>query len=137
MYVVLRIAFRLALSKNFYYAASQPQQVPRMISGFPVIPASIRLTWSMPDVLNTAIEAPITGYQITFFIEGRTPARAIEEEPIIVQVGLQTSHVQTNLRPNTNYTIGIAAVNLIGVGTQSTNFQIISGEASMFVYRLR
>ena len=108
-----------------------------MISGSPVIPASIRLTWSMPDVFNTAIEAPITGYQITFFIEGRTPARAIEEEPIIVQVGLQTSHDQTNLRPNTNYTIDIAAVNLIGIGPRSTNFQIISGEASMFVCRLR
>ena len=103
-----------------------------MISGSPFIPASIRLTWSMPDVLFPAREAPITGYEIMFSIEGRALDRAIEEEPIIVQVGLQTSHNQTNLRPNTRYTINIAAVNLIGIGPKSPDFEIPSGEASTY-----
>ena len=106
-----------------------------MISGSPLIPASIRLTWSMPDVsqLNSAREAPITGYEIMFSIEGRALDSAIEEDPIIVQVDLQTSLNQANLRPNTRYTINIAAVNLIGIGPKSPDFEIPSGEASTYV----
>lgn len=106
-----------------------------MISGIPATPASIFLTWSMPDV--TDAEAPLTGYEIIFMndrIRLLSLARIVPDT-INVEVGLQTSHLQTGLSPNTVYTVGIAAVNLIGIGpfSSSVNFRIISGEGSRLI----
>ena len=118
------------MNQGFVSVALSPQQSPQMISGRPDIPASILLTWSMPDV--TDAEAPLTGYQI-IFEDSRflSLARAIEDMDVIfVVVGLQTSHLQTGLSPNTEYFVQISAINLIGTGQPSVNFQVTSGEGS-------
>ena len=103
-----------------------------MISALPVVPASILVTWSVPDLRDD--EAPLTGYAIWFFVDdGFTLGRRATQDEITVQVGLQTSHLQTGLRPNTDYRIEVAAVNLIGIGpfSSSLNFLVTSGEGSM------
>lgn len=105
-----------------------------MISGIPATPASIFLTWSMPDV--TDAEAPLTGYEIIFMDDRFLSLARIVPDTINVEVGLQTSHLQAGLSPNTVYTVGIAAVNLIGIGpfSSSVNFRIISGEGSRLIF---
>ena len=105
-----------------------------MVSGIPVIPASINLTWNMPDV--TDAEAPLTGYEIMFVDDRFLSLARIVPDTINVEVGLQTSHLQTGLSPNTDYSVGIAAVNLIGTGpfSSSINFRITSGEGSRLIF---
>ena len=101
-----------------------------MVSGIPATPASISLTWNMPDV--TEAEAPLTGYEIMFVDDRFIGLARIVPDIISVEVGLQTSHLQTGLSPNTPYSVEIAAVNLIGTGpfSSSLNFRITSGEGS-------
>ena len=74
-------------------------------------------------------EAPLTGYEIVFMDDRFTLARAAQDI-ITVEVDLQTSHRQTDLCPNTDYNVVIAAVNLIGTGQFSVSFRVSSGEGS-------
>lgn len=84
-------------------------------------PASINLTWTPPNM--TAAEASLTGYRIIIDLED-------SPEQFVANVGLETSHLQTGLRPRTTYIVVIAAVNLIGTGNFSSPVRVTSGEGS-------
>ncbi|XP_065913056.1 uncharacterized protein [Dysidea avara] len=85
-------------------------------------PASLNVSWHAPEI-NATFEAPITGYEVHFFIVD-------SEISVTTTTGPETSLLQTGLIPDTEYGMTIAALNLIGRSPSSTVVSFQSGNSN-------
>jgi len=111
----------------FVFVAREPQQSPSM-SAIQTVhnpPASLNVSWMVPE-LNTTFEAPITGYEVHFFIVDLISVTNTTTGP-------ETSLLQTGLLPDTVYEVDITALNLIGRGPSTVSVRFTSGNGSEYI----
>ena len=113
-----------------FLAAPEP---PQNVTVVDVTETNVTLNWTMPEDNN----APILGYQISYYLPEFIGEEIIFGEEVIVNVsGRETQETVMSLHPFVNYTFTVTAFNEIGDSEKSDPISVLTNESGWLVFSI-